>query len=327
MGMPPDVSQGFHCEHFTTRDPPSQQAGTPNVTKSLYSSEQRSYIRQTTVNLGVVYFIQRHYEEAFRNFQWALRIDPPNEVAHEYSERILGIKSLETATILLRLAANHVRAGNYRQAVPLYQQALAIQTQLLGAEHPDVIESMNNWATLSREQGLYEQAEKLHQRILAIREKTWGTEHPDVVESLFNLALDYHDQYKDTEAELLYQRALAIVETEGGIEPFLEAAIHNNLAVIYYLQGKYQRAEPLFLRAIEIAQNKDLSRPLVTLLNNLGSLYLQQARYAEAEPLYQQALLIREQQVGPEHPDVVYPFYGLANLYAEQGKYAEAEPL
>jgi tetratricopeptide (TPR) repeat protein len=42
-------------------------------------------------------------------------------------------------------------------------------------------------------------------------------------------------------------------------------------------------------------------------LNNLAWLYQQQGKYAEAQPLYQRALAIREQQLGPDHPDVAYP--------------------
>jgi tetratricopeptide (TPR) repeat protein len=63
------------------------------------------------------------------------------------------------------------------------------------------------------------------------------------------------------------------------------------------------------------------------LLYETASYLEDRARYAEAEPLYQRALHIREQSLGPEHPDVAYPLNGLAILYQEQGKSAEAEPL
>jgi len=57
-------------------------------------------------------------------------------------------------------------------------------------------------------------------------------------------------------------------------------------------------------------------------------LYLdERARYVEAELLYQRALSIREQSLGPEHPDVADSLNNLANLYDSQGKYAEAELL
>jgi hypothetical protein len=37
----------------------------------------------------------------------------------------------------------------------------------------------------------------------------------------------------------------------------------------------------------------------------LAELYYSQGKYDEAEPLYRRALLINEQTLGPEHPDVV----------------------
>jgi len=58
------------------------------------------------------------------------------------------------------------------------------------------------------------------------------------------------------------------------------------------------------------------------------ALYLQdRARYQEAESLYQRALSIREQRLGPEHPDVALTLNGLARLYYDQSRYTEAVPL
>ena len=52
-----------------------------------------------------------------------------------------------------------------------------------------------------------------------------------------------------------------------------------------------------------------------------------QGRYAEAEPLFKRALVIREEALGLEHPDVAWSLNGLAKLYGNQGRYAEAELL
>src|SRR5260370_1130741 len=51
------------------------------------------------------------------------------------------------------------------------------------------------------------------------------------------------------------------------------------------------------------------------------------ARYREAEPLLKRALAIREQQLGPQHPDTASSLNNLALLYRAQGKYEQAEPL
>ena len=50
-------------------------------------------------------------------------------------------------------------------------------------------------------------------------------------------------------------------------------------------------------------------------------------RYPEAEALYLRALRIREQVLGPDHPEVAAPLHNLATLYWDQGKYAESEAL
>ena len=64
------------------------------------------------------------------------------------------------------------------EAEPLYQHALTIYENRLGAEHLDTATSLNNLALLYAREGRYEQAEPLYQRALAICEKRLGAEHP-----------------------------------------------------------------------------------------------------------------------------------------------------
>ena len=40
-------------------------------------------------------------------------------------------------------------------------------------------------------------------------------------------------------------------------------------------------------------------------LYNLARLFASQGRHAEAEPLFRRALTIREEKLGPEHPDTI----------------------
>lgn len=62
--------------------------------------------------------------------------------------------------------------------MPLYQRALAIKEQALGATHPDTAISLNNLAALYRAQGDYPAALPLYQRALAICEQALGATHP-----------------------------------------------------------------------------------------------------------------------------------------------------
>ena len=54
--------------------------------------------------------------------------------------------------------------------------------------------------------------------------------------------------------------------------------------------------------------------PIALMADQYGSFLLARAAYAKAELRYQRALTIREQVLGPEHPDVAWTLNGLACL-------------
>src|SRR6266487_4173184 len=85
---------------------------------------------------------------------------------------------------------------------------------------------------------------------------------------------------------------------------------------------------PHALRAAQLSKTYQISQARVgRLLHETASYLYDRARYQEAGPLYQRALMIREQQVGPQHLDTAHTLNDLARLYAEQGEYKQAEPL
>jgi tetratricopeptide (TPR) repeat protein len=98
--------------------------------------------------------------------------------------------------------------------------------------------------------------------------------------------------------------------------------------VEYRTYARYERCLPHAQECAQLIEQEHLTSFAARRLLYLTGIYLKEhARYAEAEAFYQHSLRIREQVLGPVHPDVAAPLNGLAALYAEQGKYAEAEPL
>lgn len=67
-------------------------------------------------------------------------------------------------------------------------QILAARERVLGPEHPDTLESINNLAGLLRAKGDMAGAEPLFRRGLADRERVLGLEHPATLISVNNLA-------------------------------------------------------------------------------------------------------------------------------------------
>jgi tetratricopeptide (TPR) repeat protein len=88
------------------------------------------------------------------------------------------------------------------------------------------------------------------------------------------------------------------------------------------------RLLPHALLCAELIAQEHMTFPEATRLLNQTGYYLdERARYTEAEPLLVRALQIREQQLGPDHPDTATSLNNLALLYENQGKYAQAELL
>jgi tetratricopeptide (TPR) repeat protein len=79
--------------------------------------------------------------------------------------------------------------GRYPEAEPLYLEALDLRKQLLGDNHPDVAQSLNNLAYLYQSQGRYPEAEPLYLQALAIAEQALGENHPNTIMCRENYAI------------------------------------------------------------------------------------------------------------------------------------------
>ncbi len=245
-------------------------------------------------------------------------------------EKLEPFLQFEEAGVLFSDVARylHIR-GRYREALPLYEQALSIREKVLGAEHSDVAESLHNLARLHRILGQYAEAAPLHEQALQIRKKVLGAKHPDVATSLDDLASLYRAQGAHARAAPLYERALAIRETVFGPHHPAVAASLSNLGNLHRAEGDRDLAESLLVRALGILE-RELGKEhpeIAVALTHLARLYRDQGAYAQAAPRYERALEIREKRLRPDHPHVARSLSRLANLYYVQGNRAHAKRL
>jgi len=153
---------------------------------------------------------------------------------------------LARAAVLGREALTALLDGQYADALPKAQEALAIRETRLGPTHPDVAASLTTLAEVYRGQGKLDDAERLHLRALSIREAQLGRDHPDVAASLNSHAVLHNARATYREAEGLLTRALAIVEKTPGSPAKtnrVKAEVLENLAKVYRAQGRLGEAE------------------------------------------------------------------------------------
>ena len=219
--------------------------------------------------------------------------------------------------------------GKYAEAEQMNRRALQLKEQVLGAEHPSTLDSMNNLAVVLSSQGKYAEAEQMHRRELELSIHVLGAEHPSTLDSMNNLALVLGSQGKYAEAEQMHRRALQLKEQVLGTEHPSTLDSMNNLAVVLNSQGKYAEAEQMHRRELELSIHMLGAEHPSTLdsMNNLALVLGSQGKYAEAEQMHRRALQLKEQVLGAEHPSTLDSMNNLANVLDSQGKYAEAEQM
>ena len=207
--------------------------------------------------------------------------------------------------------------GLYQPGTVVAEWLLERRENILGSEHPDTLNSMNNLAGLYRLQARYAEAEPLYIRAIAVGEQVLGLEHIETLSSTGDLAGLYESLGRYAEAEPLYLRVFEVRERTLGTEHSETLISVNNLAVLYTSQGRYSEAEPLFLRAVESRERVLGSEHPDTLIsvNNLAVFYKSQGRYADAEPLYLRVLDVSECTLGIEHSKTVRARYSLGFVY------------
>jgi tetratricopeptide (TPR) repeat protein len=96
------------------------------------------------------------------------------------------------------------------KAKPLFEEALEIRLKVLGRDHPDTAESLNNLAVIYENMGEYAKGEPLLREALEIRQKLLGPEHPLTASSLNNLAFLEIDSDHLEEGRRLAQLAYGV---------------------------------------------------------------------------------------------------------------------
>jgi CHAT domain-containing protein/tetratricopeptide (TPR) repeat protein len=207
-------------------------------------------------------------------------------------------------------------AGQYREALQTYEQALQIYREIKDRKGEGSL--LNNLGTTYSSLGQYQKAIDYYQQSLTIT-KQLANQLVEAV-SLNNLGNAYRSLGQYQEAINYYQLSLVIFRQIGNHKGELSSL--NNLSKIYNSLGQNQKAIESHLQSLDINKKIGDLNGEASALNSLGIAYSSLGQYQKAIDYYQQSLAIAK-KIGSLKIEM-FPMIGLGNVYNFLSQYQKA---
>ncbi len=241
----------------------------------------------------------------------------------------LDIDMSDWLDIQEKLSNVYYSSGNYEKSLRLDEQLYAARKQLLGAEHPDTLNSLHGVAIGYNVMGNYKKAKELHEQVLDARRRVLGTEHPSTLSTMGNLANACDNLGEYEKARQLQEQVLEISRRVLGAEHPHTLVTLNNIASSYDNAGEYEKAKQLKEEVLEVRRRvlgAEHPHTLIT-MNNLANSYNYLGDYEKAKQLREEVLEVRRRVLGEEHPNTLTTMANLANSYCMMGEQEKAKQL
>lgn len=244
-------------------------------------------------------------------------------VAAEEAERILR-QEAELRELSMRALQISVQPGAPDAIFSSRKEALQAQRRLLGNEHPDVADSLEELARLFLKIKNFPEAEKAAREALAIRRRISPEGDLKVARSLLRFSYIFSNQDKFSEAEELLVESLRIQRSVQG-DSVDTAITMTELAVVLERQNKVLEAVALYRQAFEIARKllPDGDAFLAVAGHNLIQELIDVRRLSEAAVIVRDFVPRNELQM----PGLIKEVSGLARQLYYQGRAHEAEQM
>jgi eukaryotic-like serine/threonine-protein kinase len=235
----------------------------------------------------------------------------------------LGPSHPDTLTSMNNLALAYKDAGNFIEALPLYEETLEKRMAVLDPDHPDTLTSMNNLAMALRATGKYERALRLFEETLEKRKAKLDPDHPDTLLSMNNLANAYRADRKLDRAILLFEQTLE--KRKAKLDPDHPDTLTtiNDLASAYLDAGKSDQGMLLLEETLEKMKAKlgPTHHSTLSTMNNVAYGYYAAGKFGKALPLWEETLVKMKAKLGLDHPLTLTTMNNLGNAYRASGKH------
>jgi tetratricopeptide (TPR) repeat protein len=216
--------------------------------------------------------------------------------------------------------------GDGREAERVHEMASALLRQVLSAEHPKIVTSMNNLAAAYTAQGRHNDALRKNEEVLKFRRKVLPANHEHILASRNNLAnthsaLGRHESALKIHEDVLKLRRQLLPPDHRDI-----ALSMNNLASAYSALGRHEDALKMRVDTLEFDRRVLPSdQPDIALsMNNLASTYSALGWHKDALEKFEEALKFRRRVLPPDHAGIAQSINNLASAYLALGWHKDA---
>jgi serine/threonine-protein kinase len=242
--------------------------------------------------------------------------------------RSLDAEPLVQSELYETLGGIYQKLGKFTEAEALLQNALERRRSLLGADDPEVAETLVAFGRLRDAQAAYDEAERLIRQGLESSRARLGPDHPAVARATSALGQVLENRGAYDQAIPVLTEAVRLHSLPGGDAEDLAAAI-SELANTQFYAGHYAESEALNRRVLEMQRRLYGERhPLVAdTLINLGAIQFEGGQYAAAERFDRDALAMMREWYGRDHPATASALLMVGRALVQQQRLDEAGAL
>jgi tetratricopeptide (TPR) repeat protein len=232
----------------------------------------------------------------------------------------------KAASLGVRAASLVFAQGEFRRARRLLVQALQVQMNLLGENHPDTLRTSIKLGIVLRELADHQGSLLLLQHVFAVRQRTCSRDNEATLAVQIEVARSLDAAGQHNHAQAMYQEVVDLLSQSLGADDARTLASQDALAESFMLSGDYSRAKAIQQRVLLARQRLYGEEHVETLgsLNNLARSLSEEHHYEEARGIQEKVLGILSRVSGDEHPRTLMAMANLASTLSSQGEQKRA---
>ena len=317
---------GFMMDLFELNDPAQNNQNQMTARNLIYTGLEKSEnLSDTELQAGIM-TVMGNALTHLSDFQKAGDI---LEEAVEKNKSFHGENSIPTADAIFAFAKNESKNMNWERALPHFETAYQIYSELLDSDHLKVVNSLSKLTIAMWNTGNEEAALELSEQ--AYRMVRGGTlsNSPDLLDLVGDYAYHLVNKKDHEKAEEIFLQIIAIYIEIGGEGDSRLASPYNRLASLYRIQEDYQEAEYYFRKALEISSRTmgEDHRFTRMVRMNLITPLLRLGKHNEIEYHFQENIQISKERYGADHWRTGSAYGAYATYLVNRGFYEQAEEL